>query len=676
MLRKYPYLCAVVISTLIAVVVWIFIPKEYAAQTRLSDEYKEMDLAVGLNKIQARLNKAKNLGNSGISDMEVYCKVLKTDEFAIVISRKMVPQKGITYGEYLGKSDTIASILANIEYNYSNKKDILDIQFRDKDPYVAYVMLDSVVSELQSRIIEAKHTVLEAQLNVSKKNKEKALEDYNKAYRTYAQFVDSNEDVATYTIKTQADYLKADADRAFKNYQDANKKYVREFLLLQRSSIAFAIVKPNTLPQKPLGSIWLYISAFVFLAVVLVWCIRLYKTRPLHNVKINLGNIFSPWNITLLIWLTVMAFIYVLKDALYPLTEQFYVAITLWLVFFCVSSFVVYNLYENSSIREEKNKTEINVNKYIFISLLAISVILTPLCVKKVIEVVTMFDSENMMQNIRTLAVKGEGFGAIDLCFVINKVLFIVVLWRYPKISFWWVLVITLLMLMNSFAVMDKGTIFYLLSAVMFVMYERGKIKLYHMGMAMGVIVALFFVLTIMRSGTDSSGESNLGDLTLVEFIGMYVLANPVAFGYMNQGVDTQVGSNTFFLLYYYLNRFGLGHYDLINIGQEFSWVPIPTNLYTIMQPFFVDFGYIGVAFFAVVYGVMSGWAYGAYKKGSDMGKVIYTYLFFVLILQFGQEQIFMAPVLFMRVVVLFFLLTQQRIRISYAPQKNNIRKP
>ena len=147
----------------------------------------------------------------------------------------------------------------------------------------------------------------------------------------------------------------------------------------------------------------------------------------------------------------------------------------------------------------------------------------------------------------------------------------------------------------------------------------------------------------------------------------MYVLANPVAFGYLEQGVDTQVGSNTFFLLYYYLNRFGLGNFHIVDIGQEFVFVPIPTNLYTIMQPFFVDFGYSGVAFFAIVYGVMAGMAYGAYKQGGNIGKLIYTYMFYVLILQFGQEQIFLTPVPNLRIVVLFLLLSQDKVRLSYA---------
>ena len=43
------------IATLIAILVWIVVPKDYTAFTKLSDEYKETELAIGLNAIQAHI---------------------------------------------------------------------------------------------------------------------------------------------------------------------------------------------------------------------------------------------------------------------------------------------------------------------------------------------------------------------------------------------------------------------------------------------------------------------------------------------------------------------------------------------------------------------------------------------------------------------------------------------
>lgn len=53
--HKHPYLIASVAAIILAVAVWIIVPKKYAAQIKIADEYREMDLAVGLNNISAKM---------------------------------------------------------------------------------------------------------------------------------------------------------------------------------------------------------------------------------------------------------------------------------------------------------------------------------------------------------------------------------------------------------------------------------------------------------------------------------------------------------------------------------------------------------------------------------------------------------------------------------------------
>ena len=49
--------------------------------------------------------------NTGMNDMEVYSKVLYTEDFARAIAHKQMAGKKMTYGEYLGKKDTIKAVL-------------------------------------------------------------------------------------------------------------------------------------------------------------------------------------------------------------------------------------------------------------------------------------------------------------------------------------------------------------------------------------------------------------------------------------------------------------------------------------------------------------------------------------------------------------------------------------
>ena len=120
LLKKHPYIVATLLATILAIVVWMCVPKEYTAITKLSDEYKEIDLAIGLNDMKANIRKLMGEGNSGMNDMALYCKIVNTEDFARKLALKQVPNKNMTYGEYLTEKDTIENILERINYNYSS----------------------------------------------------------------------------------------------------------------------------------------------------------------------------------------------------------------------------------------------------------------------------------------------------------------------------------------------------------------------------------------------------------------------------------------------------------------------------------------------------------------------------------------------------------------------------
>jgi len=646
-------------------------PKSFTAVTKVSDEYKEMDLSIGLTDIKAHLKKVSGEGNTGMNDMEIYCKVLKTEDFARSIARKQVPGKNMTYGEYLGKKDTIASVLDNINYNYSNKHETLTIGFKDRDAKVASQMLDSVTSQLQDVVTRNRQVIISSALQNAKNELDSAQNRYSIAQKAYMDYEDSNAKVVKEVAKQQGVALSKEATLAYQQLKDATTQYVRQKALMQRATLAFATVWSNTTPQEydiPFVGILL---ALLFPSFFLIKGIALYKSKKSFIDHLDWGNLFAPWNITIALWAFVLLCIFMLGEKLYPLTTQFYTSFSLWLSVFCISSFITYNLNKTDSQTNYHISTSVNYSKILFYILLAFSLVLSPLCVKKTLDIVTAFGSENLMQNIRMLAVEGEGFGLLDQCFIINKVLFIIAVWKYPKVSIWQVLLIFFLLILNSIAIMDKGTLFFIVIVIVFVLYEKRKIKTAHLAIGGSIIVVLFFMLTVLRGGTDDEGNFN-SQMDLLEFLAIYIFANPVAFSYLNQAVVPQFGANTFYLLYYYLDRYGFGDYIVVDIVQEFVQVPVSTNLYTIMQPFYVDFGEIGVAYFALIYGVFTGWCYAGYRKGNSAMKCLYTYMVMVLVLQFGQEQIFLLPIVFLKVCFLIYILTQRTLNLTTWYGKDN----
>ena len=377
----------------------------------------------------------------------------------------------------------------------------------------------------------------------------------------------------------------------------------------------------------------------------------------------KIGDTFSPWTITTAVWLAILVMFQFQGDLLYPLGDQFYTCLALWVPLFCASALITYHVLPRSNADAGTIAQSPPISTVVFNTLYVISMVITPLYLYKIIQVVTMFDTADMLSNIRLLAVYGdESYGFLNYSYVMNQVLIVVGLWRYPKIPLWQLLTIIMAGLMSAFAIMEKGMLFFLFLSVLFVLYEKGVIKIRSIILSLATIVLLFFVINSARSFTEDADPNDA--IPFLDFFAIYVLSPSVAFEQVTEDLTPKFGSHTFATIYLFLNRFG-GDYELNSKLQEFVWVPLPTNVFTVFQPFFEDFKYRGVAFFAVFYGFFSGWCYRLMRNGSGVGKCLYVYVVYVLVLQFFQENVMMSLVPVMQFIFFVVLIMQQKIQVS-----------
>ena len=664
-MKRHPYILATVIATLLALVVWLCVPKDYTAVTKLSDEYKETELAIGFNNAKAYLKNAMGGANSGMNDMEIYCKVLKTEDFAHDISQKQVPGKHMTYGQYLDKEDTIKAVLDRINYNYSTIETSLSISFTDKDPVVASQMLDSITVHLQDIITQHRHTVVDSALHNAIRVMTATQARYQQAMANYGRFIDSHTDISTNALKQQEKALENESKDAYALHEKAVEEYARQKALKERAYLSFAVIQDNTVPQHANKSLIGYLLCFIMLALLLTRAIIRYKDKGIKDIKLNLsGGYFSPWFLTIAIWALILGLYYLLDTDLYPITKQFYICFLLWFPIFCLCAFGTYML--SSDAGNNITTGGIDFNKSLFLFFFGISLIITPLYVYRVIQIVTMFGTEDLMTNVRTLAVYGEGQGILNYSAVINQALFVVALWAHPKVPMWQIVVLGLACLMNSLAIMEKGMMFFVFVSTMFVLFEKKVIRIRTILTFSILILILFYIFNLGRAGEDSDYQK---EETLFDFFTMYALSPPVAFCQLSPEVIPQFGTNTFETVYLFLKRFGA---DVVvkDKLQEFVFVPVSTNVYTIFQPFYIDFGYRGVAFFAAVYGCVCGFLYRLFRNGNGVGTCLYTYAVDVLLLQFYQENVFLSMVFVVQFTLFIVLLTQQKFRFQLSPSR------
>jgi oligosaccharide repeat unit polymerase len=374
---------------------------------------------------------------------------------------------------------------------------------------------------------------------------------------------------------------------------------------------------------------------------------------------LKIGDIFSPWFLTAAVWFAIL-FLFLFNETLDPLGPQFLTSVTIWVPIFCVSSLLTY--YALPAHEKKEKGTSIDINTGVFNVLFFLSVVMTPLYLYRIMQTIMLFDPADMLYNLRIMAVYGEqDYGILKYSSVINMSLLAVAIWHYPKTPLWKLLTIYFECGLSAFAIMEKGMLFFFLTATVFVLYEKKVIKVRSIAIGAAVVVVLFF---LMNSARDSSEVSDEDKMTFIDFFALYILSPSVAYERISEDLSGQFGSNTFYAFYNILNRFG-ADFEINLKLKEFVWVPIPTNVYTIFQPFFQDFGQKGVALFAFLYGSLSGWAYRLFRNGNVFGKCVYIYIAYVLILQFFQDNLILSAPIVAQFLICLWPMTQDKIHFQ-----------
>ena len=381
-------------------------------------------------------------------------------------------------------------------------------------------------------------------------------------------------------------------------------------------------------------------------------------------VVFKIGDAFSPWMLTTGVWAVILVMFLFSGHLLYPLVTRFYTCVALWVPILCATSIVTYYAFPNrndSGIKEES----MPVNRLFFNFFFLISVVFTPLYVYGIYRVVSMFDAADMLYNLRILAnsdYKLPGEGVLKYVNAVNQALFIIAMWRYPKISKAQFVCIILANILCAVAIMEKGALFFMLVVALFVLYEKGRVRLRSIVLSVLGVFFLFYGFNFLRNGSDVENVRSLTD-----FLSVYILSPSVAFEQVQEKLTDQFGSRTLAFFYAVLSKLGLGHYGVEQKVQEFVQVPILTNVYTVFQPFFQDFGYRGVAFFASVYGVFTGWLYRQCRNGGAVSRCLYAYVAMTLVLQFYQENLILSLSVLIQYVVIIGLTLQQTIGLTFS---------
>lgn len=132
------------------------------------------------------------------------------------------------------------------------------------------------------------------------------------------------------------------------------------------------------------------------------------------------------------------------------------------------------------------------------------------------------------------------------------------------------------------------------------------------------------------------SSEDNA---TVSSVLGVYIYSPLLALSKLSE-LDSSGDSGiyTFRFIFAILYKLGLSSTEPVKTIMEYVNVPVPTNVFTVMQHFFQDYSLYGVAFGAMFYGVIYASVYICARQGSPVAMLIYAVLAVGLFTSFFAE--------------------------------------
>ena len=342
--------------------------------------------------------------------------------------------------------------------------------------------------------------------------------------------------------------------------------------------------------------------------------------------------IINPVTISSLLWIVLLVSYNFINHGLYPLSDKFYVALLFWYIPFVLFFFIA-ALLQTPSIHYISNRPLSFLYSeglmWFFMGCLSLFIVFK-------IRDVQQFSPTDFYRAIRQLALarsRGEIENVPSYMIHLNRicqfsyVLMFVHINKGVKLKgrylFYGLVAIYILLGANKFIIAK------VLSALFVLRAYKGNL---HFAKILFLLILMFFFFyasELLRRGSFSE------DLGLLNFVYIYVLTPMPAF-------DSYILHSSSSMLF---TSFDPGHHIFSNVlgmsevnpdyfDQENSvFVPLPTNVFTMMSSYYVDYKWLGLLFGGALYGLFFGYIY-LKSFFSEPFRILYASLFFVLVFQ------------------------------------------
>lgn len=339
-------------------------------------------------------------------------------------------------------------------------------------------------------------------------------------------------------------------------------------------------------------------------------------------------SIFSPPVITSAVWFIVFSAGFIFNERFFPLAEEAFIA---WLIWFSIVGIVSFLFAPSEIYRPEERFIRVLPFDYFYL-LLGLVV-----WIWYRIWVVGSSGPEHFFLNLRLSSNGLEGFEPLGTVGRFYPLIFALFTFehiythkrnRHLRIICW------IWMMSYAIATMGKFAVLTPILAWSIIKGLQGRIRMGRIAaIVCGTFVLMLVVHFIRKGEQDEAG--------FLDVLATYVYSPIVALGYVKPVVPEYTAPYVFRFFYAMGNFFGLSPAP-IDVISDYVYIPFPTNVYTVMQPFLHDFSLIGVAvgalFYAFLFCILFWLA--VMNKGYYLG--LYAMISICLVGQFFAETLLM----------------------------------
>ena len=330
---------------------------------------------------------------------------------------------------------------------------------------------------------------------------------------------------------------------------------------------------------------------------------------------------FSPPVLTGAVWFIVFIAGLIFNDKFYPLSDQ---AFSAWLIWFSITGIVSFFLTPAGSQRAPyKPIRSLNFDY----SFLLISLIFWLIYR---IWVIGSSGPEHFFLNLRLSSNQLDGFEPLGFIGRLYPLIFALFIFEHVftneknlhlRILCWIWMLAYAIATMGKFAVLTPMLTWCAIRGI------QGHIKPHTLALIGTCTFFLMLLAHFVRAGNED-------ETTLFDMLAIYIYSPLVALGHLEQATVEQFSPYVFRFFYAIGSTLNLSA-PPATVILNYVETPLPTNVYTAMQPFMHDYGLIGIPLGAVTYVAILNFLYHRALHGHNLALALYAGLSIALTAQF-----------------------------------------